>query len=250
MKAKAWKRTLLASCLTASMAAYAGPLAVPPAKITLEGTEVVVRGVLLPGVDDEFRKLVRDAESVTGVRIRSEGGATVTALEMAEEIERRALQVVVDGYCLSSCANYIYVAGRSRKVLPDSVLGFHGGHTDSPWEVCDESSCRLSIRSRELLEREQKLFLRKRVSLDAIVISSWIVRRAPMRRAGVPVPHDQSFSFWVPSAAAMAAMGFSTSDDYWAPASDSEGEAVMVRHGYRAVKPFVGDAPTFTQPDR
>jgi hypothetical protein len=48
---------------------------------------------------------------------------------MAEVIRARKLRVVVDGACVSSCANYLFVAGLRQEVRPNSVVLWHGGVT-------------------------------------------------------------------------------------------------------------------------
>ena len=62
---------------------------------------------------------------VTEIVVNSVGGGVEPALKIAEEIERRGLRVVVQGYCLSSCANYLFLAGREKAIR--GILGYHGG---------------------------------------------------------------------------------------------------------------------------
>lgn len=59
--------------------------------------------------------------------MRSVGGEVHSAMSMGEEILRRRGDVIAHRYCLSSCANYLLPAGRTRIVWEDAVLGFHGG---------------------------------------------------------------------------------------------------------------------------
>jgi hypothetical protein len=57
------------------------------------------------------------------IQIDSEGGDTAEALNIAELMMARKMGLVVDGVCLSSCANYLFVAAETRKVLSGSVVG-------------------------------------------------------------------------------------------------------------------------------
>jgi hypothetical protein len=36
---------------------------------------------------------------------------------------------VIDGWCVSSCANYVFPAGRRKWILPGSVVAWHGSVT-------------------------------------------------------------------------------------------------------------------------
>ena len=71
--------------------------------------------------------------------IQSEGGDVEAAIDLAKEIIKRKISVVVRGYCYSSCANYILPSGRQVYVEPGSRVLFHGdakitlnriGHSD------------------------------------------------------------------------------------------------------------------------
>jgi len=57
----------------------------------------------------------------------SGGGDVASALDMAERILDRHMPVVVSRLCLSSCANYLFVAGAAKVVMPESVVAWHGG---------------------------------------------------------------------------------------------------------------------------
>ena len=59
--------------------------------------------------------------------VRSGGGSVVGALEIAKEMNKRKINMIVDKYCLSSCANYLFIAAYKKSLLSGSVLGFHGG---------------------------------------------------------------------------------------------------------------------------
>lgn len=59
--------------------------------------------------------------------VRSVGGEVHSAMSMGEEILRRRGDVIAPRYCLSSCANYLLPAGRTRIIWEGAVLGFHGG---------------------------------------------------------------------------------------------------------------------------
>lgn len=78
-----------------------------------------------PDEIDDFKKIITD--EVETVFLTSNGGASTVGFEMGTEIHKRQLKVVVDGFCFSSCANYLFLAGKEKEVLENSFLGFHGG---------------------------------------------------------------------------------------------------------------------------
>lgn len=77
--------------------------------------------------DDDDRQLAAAlSPTIRRVMLNSAGGQASTALRMAALIEARRIQVVVDGICASSCANYLFAAGAARSIRPGSVVLWHG----------------------------------------------------------------------------------------------------------------------------
>lgn len=62
---------------------------------------------------------------VGALKIRSFGGSEEAAIAMATIVKSRRLRVIVDGVCMSACAQYILLSARSVRVNPGSVIGFH-----------------------------------------------------------------------------------------------------------------------------
>ncbi|WMW80489.1 hypothetical protein RF679_17895 [Undibacterium cyanobacteriorum] len=58
--------------------------------------------------------------------ITSLGGDLSEGVKIGNLLADRAMGVEVAGYCMSSCANNIFLAGRTKTLRPDSVVGFHG----------------------------------------------------------------------------------------------------------------------------
>ena len=57
---------------------------------------------------------------------RSRGGDVKIAMEIGKIIHSQDVPLVVSGYCLSSCANYIIPASGRILILKNSYIGFHG----------------------------------------------------------------------------------------------------------------------------
>ena len=62
--------------------------------------------------------------------ITSNGGRVLDGLELAEWVHEQTLDVEIGDQCLSSCANYVFPAARTKWLRRDSVLVWHG----SAWQ--------------------------------------------------------------------------------------------------------------------
>jgi len=100
------------------LTACAEPASSDPAIVLLEGE-----------IDDRMAaRLVSETTSGTRlVRIRSGGGKTSAALDMAEFILEKRLAVEALDFCMSACAAYVWMASADRRIAPDTLLAFHGG---------------------------------------------------------------------------------------------------------------------------
>lgn len=59
--------------------------------------------------------------------IKSEGGGVTVGMELGAWVHAHELDVRVVDYCLSSCANYVFPAGRRKIVGHGAIVGYHGG---------------------------------------------------------------------------------------------------------------------------
>lgn len=75
------------------------------------------------------------------VVVNSSGGEINAAMAMAEAMVPRQTTVVADRQCMSSCANYLFLAGDRRVVTAGTLLGYHGGifrQPESHWTALRE----------------------------------------------------------------------------------------------------------------
>lgn len=102
--------------------------AVEESKIKLTNGVLLIQGRLDPDLLAAFRKIVAtsDLRNVR-VRLRSPGGNIYVGMAIGREIHRLNLDVEVDRRCSSSCANYLFTAGRRKYVQSTSHVQFHGG---------------------------------------------------------------------------------------------------------------------------
>ncbi len=96
-------------------------------KITVarNGNTVIYRGSL---TKEGLRALRKTGASspITTLFIDSTGGEIMVGMEFGAWVFERKLDVVVDRACLSSCANYVFTAGRNKEIRPGAVVAWHG----------------------------------------------------------------------------------------------------------------------------
>ena len=62
--------------------------------------------------------------------INSPGGEITAGLALAEWIVDNEVDVVMEGICFSSCANYVFPAGKNKIVAPNTTIAWHGSAND------------------------------------------------------------------------------------------------------------------------
>lgn len=87
-----------------------------------------------------------DPETPLVVVVRSGGGEINAAMAMAEVLVPRHATVIAQNQCLSSCANYLFLAGDRRVVAQGALLGFHGGIFEQPEAYWDAMRADLTAR--------------------------------------------------------------------------------------------------------
>lgn len=97
------------------------------ATLSIEGSTLVMVGDLDDGFYERFLDVVRGREDeITTLSVNSGGGITDEGREFGHWIFDHGIDVVVDGLCFSSCANYVFTAGKNKTILADSIVGWHG----------------------------------------------------------------------------------------------------------------------------
>lgn len=80
-------------------------------------------GEILDGDEVAFFKILTPEDNT--IIVDSEGGYTGAGVVIGMEIFKRGINIVVDGECLSSCANYLFI-GAQNKFIRRGYVGFHG----------------------------------------------------------------------------------------------------------------------------
>jgi ATP-dependent protease ClpP protease subunit len=118
--------SLLAASLCLTVTARADE---PTFSLSKEGQTIVFKG----GIDKVSSEAVIAAfnEGANRIIITSLGGSMEHALNIAEVMQKHKIVLEVKDYCISACANFLFIAASEKKLLPDAVLGFHGGSLSS-----------------------------------------------------------------------------------------------------------------------
>lgn len=111
--------------------------------------------------------------------ISSPGGSIKAGLDLGEWILDNGLAVEVDHLCASSCANYVFVAGREKRLQRHSVLLWHGSAWQRSFDrFADPSHPDYSRDLAEWREREVAFF--DRIGVDNLITVHGQLIRLPL----------------------------------------------------------------------
>lgn len=95
------------------------------ASIQSNGTEVFLDGCINQATADAAIDAINP--SIRTLVVRSPGGDAEAAMRLASHLHRNKIDLLVREYCVSSCANYLFLAARHRRASPGgALLAFHG----------------------------------------------------------------------------------------------------------------------------
>lgn len=100
--------------------------------------------------------------------VTSPGGSIEAGLDLGEWIVESGLVVEVDRLCASSCANYVFVAGREKRLRRHSLLLWHGSAWQRSFDrFADPDHPDFREEFVELREREVSFF--DRIGVDNLI---------------------------------------------------------------------------------
>lgn len=99
-----------------------------PAQVHVAGDTVYYQGNISTASTQAFKAAVAGVKrgQVTRLVISSVGGETRNGREIGQWVHDMALIVEIEKVCFSSCANYIFPAGRARVIRANALVGWHG----------------------------------------------------------------------------------------------------------------------------
>jgi hypothetical protein len=99
-----------------------------PALVRVQGDTLYYTGNFSKASTAAFDAAVAGVRrgQVTRLVISSGGGDTIEGRHVGRWVRDMALVVEVDVICFSSCADYVFPAGRARVIRADAFVGWHG----------------------------------------------------------------------------------------------------------------------------
>ncbi len=113
--------------LEASLRSFPGGA---PPSVTVEGSSIVYSGDMHPEGYDTLVRLAAQG-GLTELVISSLGGEVYWGMKIGEIVYKNGWDVRVRGLCFSSCANYIFPAGRNKVIESGGIVGWHGSARQS-----------------------------------------------------------------------------------------------------------------------
>ena len=129
MEAGGTKRGVLAAALAALLPVAAA--ADDQTVVARDGDAIVYSGAITQQGNARVEALLAAGEGIEWLRITSVGGEVNLGMDLGDLVRGHGLDVEVVDYCASSCANYVFPAGRRKLLPPDSVVVWHGSAIQS-----------------------------------------------------------------------------------------------------------------------
>lgn len=132
--------------------------------------------------------------------VNSEGGSAGSGQTIAFEIIKQNASVIVDKYCMSSCANYLFLAAKEKSLMPGAVLGFHGGiHFSEEEFKVKKGDSKLIVAMKKTFQKLHKTetALFKKMGIDhQIIKDSFDLTKVEKRPAVITIDaHGETFTF-------------------------------------------------------
>lgn len=97
----------------------------PPARIAVQGQDLIIVGNLALGTSDLVKEALEKHPQVRRVLLNSPGGRLGEAAVISKEIEARQMNTAAQVECSSACT-MILVSGVDRSLAAGTKVGFHG----------------------------------------------------------------------------------------------------------------------------
>lgn len=128
------------SVLFSTIAVLAGCVSSPPggntpvAEIHVQGTSIIYRGSISRESNERFFKIIETSDlTLLTLIITSKGGDALAGVELGKWVFRNGIDVTVIEYCVSSCANYVFPAGKIKTLDSSAAVVWHGGALQKEW---------------------------------------------------------------------------------------------------------------------
>jgi hypothetical protein len=200
--------------------------------------KLVLMGTIDAAMASYFKLALAADPAIRTVLIDSYGGDIDSAMDMAALMRERKLRLVVDGRCLSACANYLFPAAASKTVLPGSVVAIHGlsydyQDGDKPRHLSLSQAVEVfrsapSSADRDVLARSlaREAAFNRQLGLSSASHDAFKVYLAHRKQvlgtdlidASQRLPGCPPFQMWALDKAQLEAMGVRGIEGFWYPA--------------------------------
>ncbi len=141
--------------------------------------------------------------------IRSSGGNEIIGAKIGEIISTNNIRVIVDGYCMSACAQYILPAASHVEITPGSFVALHVSISAIP----DITSRSIGQMGSESIEYIRDYYSRngfsKRILTDSLVATS--PHCLIFDTSGAQGRMMSNYAFWVPPTSYLRDVGIKIS---------------------------------------
>lgn len=84
-----------------------------------------IEGEITAAKADALVRRLEQGDGPVQVTVRSAGGDPAAAARLGAALRDRKATLVVDGYCLAGCAQFLFAGAEAREVRPGALVGFH-----------------------------------------------------------------------------------------------------------------------------
>lgn len=202
--------------------------------VRFDGEWIVYHGDISEAANAQVRRLFSEHPETLGLKISSGGGSITLGMALGEWLLTTGRDVYVDGECFSSCANYVFPAGKRKIVSADAVIGWHGGTRQWPsaeamclgqhgaafWSEEERLDCLAT--ARQARDREARLYRLFGVDPDIMVFGL---------RHGANYPSRPTDVGWTYSIADLERFGITdihVEGGQWEPGREIDGQTVCL----------------------
>ncbi len=207
-----------------------------PAEVNWKDGEIYYVGDIDHDGITKVKQLFEKADvKPNSIVITSPGGYIVHGLDLAEWMLDNEISIEVSDYCISSCANYVFAAGKEKRLRKDAILGWHGGSVSYQGDAMTQSQfiqvvtfynhCDLNQLSpyhseniffSQQSERECTFFRRIGINPMLLFAGQW-------RRLGLYKTPAQFWSYTLDSLKQLGLTNIILVDDLWDPPASVPG---------------------------
>lgn len=139
------------------------------ANVWLDGEVIYYKGQITAQNNKQIVQLYQQAKSKPKrLAIQSGGGNIDLGMDLADFVQQKQLDVEVADFCFSSCANYVFIAGKNKWLGDNAILGWHGNAASARWLDEDIDAMVKNLEGEKRQQQWQKL----RLHYDQVILKA------------------------------------------------------------------------------